>query len=222
MSANDKNPLDGCETLMLDMDGTLLDLAYDNYMWLTLVPQAYAKRHQLPDRLARQALFEVYAQFAGTLDWYCFDHWSDRLDIDILALHREHRARIGYLPGAKAFLEIVAASDIRVLLVTNSHQHALSLKAEETGLDAFFDHLYSSHDIGHAKEEQSFWKAIAAAESFDPHAALFVDDTVSVLKSAKEFGVRNLLHVTHPDTSRPGKSHPGFPGIESVAELARG
>ncbi len=222
MSTYSKDRLERCRTLMLDMDGTLLDLAYDNYLWLTLVPQAYAARHRLPGDEARQQLYSVYKELEGTLDWYCLDHWSERLSIDVMSLHREHREKIDYLPGAKRFLETVAASRIRVLLVTNSHQDTLSLKAEVTGLDVYFDRIYSSHGVGHAKEEQSFWQAIEDAETFDPETTLFVDDNVSVLRSAEIFGLQNLLQVTRPDTGRPEKRDPEYPGIESVAELVPG
>ena len=222
MSANSKNRLEYCWTLMLDMDGTLLDLAYDNYLWLTLVPQVYAQRHRLPDDEARERLYGVYKELEGTLDWYCLDHWSERLSIDVMSLHREHREKIDYLPGAQRFLETVASSHIRVLLVTNSHQDTLSLKAEVTGLDVYFDGIYSSHGIGHAKEDQSFWRAIQDAESFDPETTLFVDDNVAVLRSAETFGLRNLLQVTRPDTGRPERRDPEFHGIESVAQLAPG
>lgn len=29
------------DTVLLDMDGTLLDLAFDNYFWQTLVPETW-------------------------------------------------------------------------------------------------------------------------------------------------------------------------------------
>lgn len=204
---------------MLDMDGTLLDLAYDNFMWLTHVPAVYAERHRLEPDEARERLYDVYRKLEGTLDWYCLDHWSERLEIDVLALHRQQRERIQWLPGALDFLRAVAAGPVRVLLVTNSHQDTLALKAEVTGLERYFDAIYSSHDIGHPKEDQAFWQAIDRNESIDPETTLFVDDNVNVLQSAARFDTGALLHVTRPDTSAPPKRHDKFEGIESLAEI---
>ena len=208
-----------CDTLMLDMDGTLLNLAYDNMMWHTHVPEAYAVERRLPPQEAREQLSALYRQLAGTLDWYCLDHWSERLGIDVLALHRQHRDRITYLPGAEAFLQAVATAPIRVLLVTNSHRDTLAIKARETGLERYFDAVYSSHDVGHPKEEQSFWRGLQDIESFDPGRTLFVDDNVSVLHSAARFGVGALFQVTRSDTGLPAASADEFTGVESVAEL---
>jgi len=36
MNTDPQTALERCETLMLDMDGTILDLAFDNYIWLNL------------------------------------------------------------------------------------------------------------------------------------------------------------------------------------------
>jgi len=211
--------LENCETLMLDMDGTLLDLAYDNYMWLEHIPQEYARRNEMTFDAACTELYAHFTRMQGTLEWYCIDHWSEILDLDILDLHRQQNQKIGYLSGAREFLQTVADYGIRMLLVTNSHQGTLDIKSEVTGVDQFFDHLYTAHDLGYAKEHQSFWHSLQAAESFDPDKTLFVDDTVSVLQSAKTYGIKSLVAVTCPDSRRPAKKVEEFVGVERLADL---
>jgi putative hydrolase of the HAD superfamily len=211
--------LESSDTLMLDMDGTLLDLAFDNYMWLELIPAEYARKFDLTEEHARQHLYATFRRLEGQLSWYCLDHWSEALDMDIAALHREQNGRIGFLPGAKQFLERVAAHDVRVLMVTNSHRHVLDIKSEVTDIVGYFDGVYSAHDLGHAKEDQPFWHALRDIEDFDPQATVFVDDNVAVLRSARDFGVDMLLHVTRPDTRRPAQPHADFAGIEAVGDL---
>lgn len=201
------------------MDGTLLDLAYDNVMWMTRVPAAFAAAMSVSETVAKEQIYAVYRQLEGTLDWYCLDHWSERLGVDVMALHREHRGEIAYLPGAKAFLEFAARSEMRVVLVTNSHSDTLKLKAEETGLGAYFDAIYSSHGIGHPKEEQAFWHAVAESEALDSETTVFVDDNVQVLASAQTYGLRRLLQVTHPDSSQPPKACAGYSPVSGVARL---
>jgi phosphoglycolate phosphatase-like HAD superfamily hydrolase len=141
-----------CETLMLDMDGTVLDLAYDNYVWKELVPEHYAKVTGIDIDDARTRLFAKYHEIQGDIRWYCLDHWSERLGLDVLELHRGVNQRIGYLPGAKSFLEALRERNVRVLLVTNSHPDTLALKDEVTGLAGYFDAIYTSHQFGFAKE----------------------------------------------------------------------
>jgi len=216
---NPKTLLDNADTLMLDMDGTILDLAFDNYVWQELMPELYAKHADIGEDEAREFLYSRYLSMQGTLDWYCLDHWSEQTGLDVLAIHREVNGRIGYLPGARHFLETISKREIRLLLVTNSHRDTLALKTEVTGVADYFDEIYTSHDIGHAKEDQTFWKTLQEAESFDPDNTLFIDDNVSVLRSAHQFGVRMLLTVTRPDTSAPIRNHDEFAGVEGVVDL---
>jgi putative hydrolase of the HAD superfamily len=216
---NPQKALAACDTLMLDMDGTVLDLAFDNYVWKELIPSEFAKLHGMTQDAARTELFGHYRRMQGKLDWYCLDHWSERLGLDILAIHRTVNHRIGFLPGARQFLETVSQQELRLLLVTNSHPDTLALKAEVTGVTRFFDAIYSAHEVGHAKEDQSFWHALKEAEGFDAQRTLFVDDTITVLQSAATFGIGMLVRVTRPDTREAPREVPGFAGVESVAEL---
>lgn len=219
VSFDPKTALSDCETLMLDMDGTILDLAYDNFMWLTHVPERWAEKNGMTVSEARKRLFAKYGEIQGELYWYCLDHWSERLELDVMQLHRDNDERIEYLPGAREFLEAVRESDKKVLLVTNSHPDTLRLKQEITGFSEYFDGIHSAHTYGYAKERQEFWHALQEEEHFDPATTLFVDDTESVLRSAQEYGVGGLITVTWPDTSEPVRDNGKFVGVEGVSEL---
>ncbi len=212
--------LDQCDTLMLDMDGTVLDLAFDNFMWLEHVPERYAALNAMHPDEARSMLYARFREMQGRLEWYCLDHWSELLGLDIAGLHRAQNHRIGYLPGAEGFLSRVREHKLRLLLVTNSHADTLSIKDEVTGITAHFDGVYSSHSFGVPKERQEFWQSLQAAEDFDPGRTLFVDDTAAVLASARDFGVRNLLEIARPDTSRPARRSDEFRAIDALEDLA--
>jgi HAD superfamily hydrolase (TIGR01509 family) len=213
--------LNECETLMLDMDGTVLDLAYDNYVWKELVPEHYAEAKGISIDVARNRLYAKYHAIQGDIQWYCLDHWSERLGLDVLELHRGVNHRIDYLPGAKDFLHAVREHHVRVLLVTNSHPDTLALKDEVTGLAEYFDAIYTSHQFGYAKERQEFWHALQEAEGFRMESTLFVDDNQTVLKSADTYGLEMLVEINHPDTSEPVRENTAYTGVMGVADLLR-
>jgi HAD superfamily hydrolase (TIGR01509 family) len=214
-----KTAMAHCETLMLDMDGTILDLAFDTYVWKELVVGRYASHNGLEYEVARDRLYAKYLSIQGDLQWYCLDHWSARLGFDVLALHHEVHDRIKYLPGAQAFLETVRAADIKVLLVTNSHPDTLKLKQDTLRFSHYFDNIHSSHTYGHAKEDQEFWRLLQEEEGFDPETTVFVDDTVPVLRSAAQYGISMPVVVTYPDTTEPVRENGEFAGVEGVREL---
>ena len=219
MNSDPKTMMSCCETLMLEMDGTVLDLAYDNYVWKELVPERYAEVRGMSVPEARRRLFAKYRAIQGNLEWYCLDHWSERLGLDVLELHRGVNEKIVFLPGAQEFLRRVRGYDVRVLLVTNSHRDTLDLKDEATGLSTFFDEIYSSHDFGHAKERQEFWRVLQEEEDFSLETTLFVDDNHTVLESADTYGLEMLVEIENPDTSEPKVKRSDYAGVSGVADL---
>ncbi|MDP9064806.1 MAG: haloacid dehalogenase, partial [Pseudomonadota bacterium] len=86
------------DTVLLDMDGTLLDLRFDNWFWQEHVPALYAAARGLSQGEALRQLEPKFRARRGTLAWYCIDFWSDELNLDIAALKRAWRHRVGYLP----------------------------------------------------------------------------------------------------------------------------
>lgn len=219
MPASLKNALKDCDTLMLDMDGTLLDLAFDNYLWMHLVPREFARLKSMPEDEAREQLYALMQELKGQLDWYCLDFWSDQLDMDIEALHRDQNHRIGYLPGAEDFLEQVSAMEVRLLLVSNSHGTTLDIKNEVTDVKRFFDEIYLSHDLGHPKEDQPFWESLQERENFDPARTMFLDDNIVVLESARTYGIAHLAAIARPEANQPARDVTGFKSVDRVADI---
>jgi len=207
------------DTVLLDMDGTLLDLRFDNYFWLEVIPERFAQRHALSLGEANAMLGPRFAAKQGTLDWYCTDFWSRELELDVAALKHEVRAHVRYLPGAEAFLTAVRASPLRAILVTNAHQDALRIKAQETGLLQYLDLAVSSHQYGVPKEHPEFWLKLQADLDLDPARTLFVDDSLAVLRAARQHGIGHVIAIAHPDSTLSQRTIEEFVSVARVAEL---
>ncbi len=212
-------PWQAIDTVLLDMDGTLLDLHYDNHFWQVHVPERYAERHGLPATEAHAECFRRYNAKAGTLDWYCVDYWSEALDLDIVALKEELAHLIAIHPDVTEFLSAARAAGKRVVLVTNAHHKSLNLKMRRTGLSIHFDAIHSAHHYGLAKEQPEFWQRLAAVEPFDARRSLLVDDSLPVLRSARQHGIAHLYGVAQPDTRQGRKDNDEFPVLERFADL---
>ena len=206
-------------TVLLDMDGTLLDLHYDNFFWLEHVPTRYAEAHGIEIELARTQLFARFARHSGTLNWYCTDFWSSELALDIIQLKQEILHLIAVRPDVPAFLNAVRSTGRRVVMVTNAHPKSLHLKMRETGLEQHFDALISSHQVGLPKEHPDFWNGLQSLEPFDAQHTLFVDDSLPVLRSAQAYGIAQLLAVCNPDSRQPHKDCGEFVAIRGFAEV---
>jgi putative hydrolase of the HAD superfamily len=210
---------DAIDTVLTDMDGTLLDLAFDTFFWRELVPQRYASLHNLTVPLAQAALAPRFEAKVGTLEWYCLDHWANDLGLDLKRLKHEHREHIRFLPGAPEFLASVRARGKRVVIVTNAHRDTFEVKAEQTGIDRLVDSVVCSHDFSAPKESAVFWQSLAAHEPFDPKRTLLIEDSLTVLAAARDYGIRHMLAIRRPDSQLPPRATPDFVGVEGVFEL---
>ena len=207
-------------TVCLDMDGTVLDLRFDNLFWLEALPRRWGERHGVPAEEAIARLRALFDAKRGTLEWYCVDHWSEELDFDIAALKAELHEHIRYLPGAIAFLDTVRALGKRLLLTTNAHPISLAVKDRHTGLARHFDELVSSHEFGVPKESPEFWRRLAEGHGVDPASTLFVDDSAAVLEAARAAGVHAVYQLLRPDSTQPPRAPlPGVAGIAGLGDL---
>lgn len=206
-------------SVFLDMDGTLLDLNFDNHFWLEHVPLRYAEKHGLSVEQAKQTLYPRFRSIEGTIDWYCVDHWTRELGLDIALLKQEVDHLIAVHPYVTEFLDQVRAAGKRVVLVTNAHQKSLDLKMARTQLGGHFDRVICAHQFRIPKEEAGFWERVHEIESYQPESTLLVDDNLAALRSAKAYGIGHLLAVLKPDTRRPEKEVAEFDAIRHFSDI---
>lgn len=207
------------ETVLLDMDGTLLDLHFDNHFWLDFLPQKLADKENIPFEQARESIHAEYEKVAGTIDWYCLDYWTEKLDIDIVEAKKEIEHLIQMRPDTLPFLDALHASGRKVYLVTNAHPGSLSLKVEKTQLDEHIDTLISTHEFGVTKESQLLWEKLQDRLGFNENNTLFVDDSLGILEAAQTYGIRYNLAVSNPDSKMPARAIDQFPAVEDYRSL---
>ncbi|MEG7359340.1 GMP/IMP nucleotidase [Pseudomonas citronellolis] len=212
----------GIDSVLLDMDGTLLDLHFDNHFWLEHLPQRYAEHHGIDREQADGEQLPLFRDNAGQLNWYCLDFWSRELKLPVRDLKREVAHLIALRPDADTFLAALRGGGKRVALITNAHRDSLSLKLERVELAPWFDRLISSHDYGFPKEDQQFWQALHADFGFEPARSLFIDDSLPILRSARAFGVGHLLAVRQPDSRQGAKDTAEFAAVEDYRTLIEG
>jgi putative hydrolase of the HAD superfamily len=207
------------DTVLLDMDGTLLDLNYDNTLWNSVLPQRYSETHQISLEAAREHLFAHMASRRGELEFYCLDYWAEFTGLDVVALHHELVELIAYRPHAEAFLAHVEIIERRALLVTNAHRDSLAVKDRHSGLASRLHGVVSCHDYGAPKESRKFWEALMAEHPFDPKRTLLIDDNAAVLESAANFGIAHVLTIDQPDSRRDPREDLDYPAVRDFRDL---
>jgi 5'-nucleotidase len=210
------------DTVLFDMDGTLLDLHYDNHVWNTLLPAHYAAAHGLTLADANTRLLDHMREIFGSLDFYCLRYWATHTRLDIMAPHREATHLIHWRPSAREFVRAIRKAGKKTLLVTNAHRDSLAIKNAHCGIVDELDVVVSSHDFGAPKESRGFWDALITHHPFDPARTLFIDDNAHVLDAAVKFGLAHVATIAQPDSDRPARSNLVHPVIDDFARFMPG
>jgi putative hydrolase of the HAD superfamily len=212
-------PLRDIKFVLLDMDGTLLDLYFDEYFWGHLVPEKYAEKHNITFGSAKDYLFNTYRRHEKTLNWCDLDFWSRELHLDIPALTEQIRHLVEVHPHVTDFLKMLRKHRKKVFLVTNAHYKSINIKFKKTQIGKYFDSVLCSFDTGYPKEDMGFWQKAEKRLKFDKEKTLFIDDTEDVLKTAKAFGIRYILFKAVANSKTKPRISENFRIISDFREL---
>lgn len=219
MTRSDPPDWSAIDTVLLDLDGTLLDLAFDTQFWRHTIPLAWAQPRGLSLEQAREQLAPRFRAREGTLDWYSVDFWSRELELDVAALKRAAMHEVRWLAGVPEFLTTLRRNGKRLVLLTNAHPHSLAIKDARTGVSGYLDAMFSSHTFAWPKEDARFWDSIRRSEPFDPARSLFVDDSPAVLAAARAAGIAWVIGLRHPDSQGTVRDHGPWPAVDRITDL---
>ena len=207
------------DTVLLDMDGTLLDKYIDDYFWEEYVPEVFALENGLTPIEARKELLKRYKRVENTLEWTDLDYWSTQLGLDIPELKCKVDHLIKVHPYVIDFLKLMRQKGKTVHLVTNAHSKTLEIKMRKTELGRWFDRIVCSQEVGEAKEQPVFWQKLEEILGFDKQRTMLADDTAKVLQSARSYGLKHLIYVAKPSSRLDIDYSDEFPSIVYFKEL---
>lgn len=210
------------DTVLLDMDGTLIDLRFDNHLWNVVVPERFARREGIDAPRATELLYRDMLSSKASLAFYDLDYWTRQTRLDIDAMHEEFKHLIRFRPGSRDFAAAVRRTNRPVLLATNAHPRSIAVKHRAIGLLADVDACYSAHEFGAPKEDDEYWRVLARrlGTGYDPARTLLVDDNDVVLAAAERAGVGHLLCVAQPDSAGAPRADLPFRAVADFSDIA--
>jgi putative hydrolase of the HAD superfamily len=207
------------DDVLLDMDGTLLDRHFDNFFFEEELPRRYAALHGLQLDESRDRLMAMYRSVEGELDWTDLHYWTQRVGIDVVAMHRELDHMIGFLPGAEAFLTELRRKGKRITVLTNAHRAGVEVKSNRTGLDRQVDRIVDAFEVGYLKMRPEYWPTCQRLVGFTPKRSLYVDDDEGCLIPAQQFGIGHIIHSAKSSSQLPPQHSAAFASIVSFADV---
>jgi putative hydrolase of the HAD superfamily len=207
------------DTVLLDMDGTLLDRHFDDHFWLEHVPKQWAAKNHTSLKFAKEHLYALFRSQENTLNWTDLDYWSDRLKLDVPLLKREVEHLIAVNPYVIEFLLFLKKHTKTVWLVTNAHSKTLDLKMKSTRIGPYFDGIISAHQVGLPKEDNRFWGKLQNFITYSPDRTMLGEDSEANLATAERFGIRYLIYISRYSSKITPRRSENYPTIDYFNRL---
>ena len=184
------------ECLLIDMDGVILDNAYDNDFWQNQIPEVIADSKSIAFDDAKRLAIQIFNYKKNTKDWYDVDYWSNMLDIDIEAQKRSEKSfsRISLYDGVIDTLSVLK-NKTKMILITNAHRKTLNIKLEKYNLTPYFDEMVCAHELNYVKEDIQLWYMLRSKYRLDYEKTLLVEDTINNINVGLSAGISGAIYV---------------------------
>lgn len=214
---------DEIDTVLLDMDGTLIDLHHEDVFWSEMVPKAYAKKHgmELPD--AKKVVFHEYEKKSPrSLMWGDVSRWEKELGLPVRSMRRRIKPLVKLHPHTLRFLRFLKKRNKRVHLVTAADPKDIDIEMAHTKIGEYFDGIYTIIDLGVTKHYPLFWKRLQSKINFDKNRTLLAEDNESILRAAKKFGIKYVVFKSKSSSRKPPRVPKGLFCVHHFDDLLPG
>jgi putative hydrolase of the HAD superfamily len=184
------------ECLLIDMDGVILDNAYDNDFWQNQIPEVIADSKGIVFDDAKRLAIQIFNYKKNTKDWYDVDYWSNMLSIDIEAQKRSEKSfsKISLYDGVIDTLSVLK-NKTKMILITNAHRKTLNIKLEKYNLTSYFDEMVCAHELNYVKEDIQLWYMLRSKYRLDYEKTLLVEDTINNINVGLSAGISGAIYV---------------------------
>ena len=206
--------LNSTTAILSDLDGVILDLAYDKKFWELWLPEQVANQ---TNKSVEETKAEIKAEIdiqRGTLNFYDLNYWDDLLNVDCMQIFKEKTERCSYLGGSYEALQRLSTLKNPKYILTNGDPRIQEYKAETQNFLEFFDSIFYSMHVGYPKESKEFWALARHNLNLDFEDTIFIDDDFKVVTAAAKAGIKQVAWIT------PGKNRILQNRVETFASLA--
>ena len=165
--------------ISFDMDGTLVDSEFTDWVWLHGIPTLYAEKGGLFFEEAKHFVVEEYLKVGeGAIEWYDIKYWFEffKLEQNWKVLMERYIDKINIYPDVNHLLDRLR-DRFRLVLTSNAGKEFIDVEMEATGLRKYFDRIFSAtSDFGEVKKTMGFYQRICQILGARPQEIVHVGD----------------------------------------------
>ena len=165
--------------ISFDMDGTLVDPEYTDWVWLHGIPTLYAEKGGLSFEEAKHFVVEEYLKVGeGGIEWYDIKYWFKffKLEQNWKDLMERYVDKIDIYTDINPLLDRLRGR-FPLVLTSNAGREFIDVEMEATGLRKYFDRIFSAtSDFGEVKKTMGFYQRICQILGARPQEIVHVGD----------------------------------------------
>lgn len=190
---------------IFDLDGTLLDsmgmwsrLAEDFLISMNITPEPNLSQKFKTMTTSQSASYyrEVY-NINGT------DEEIKKMVLSYVADYFSNKVKI--IDGVVPMLEELSAQDIKMCIATATDRSLVNLSLAHTGLNKYFDTIFTCEEVGEGKSSPAIYKAALSSLGLNKNEVIVFEDAPHAIKTAKSDGF--TVASISADSSRLNKKN---------------
>jgi len=169
------------KVISFDLDGTLVDLDFDLYLWFSELPRLYSEQNGVPLAQAKELMRSEYDRIGmQRREWYdiCFWIKHHNLEVDPEKVVKDLSHKITVFPDALPVLKALKKEKRRMVVFSNTPKMFLDIKKKVDGLEGFFERTISVYsDYSQIKSNDGVFARLADELGVEPCEILHVGDS---------------------------------------------
>jgi len=167
------------QIISFDMDGTLVDPEFTDWVWGHGIPTLYAEKLGIPFEEAKIFVVNEYLKVGeGAIEWYDIKYWFQffQLEGNWNVLMKRYADKINIYPDVNHILERLK-DEFLLVLTSNAGREFIDIEMETTGLGRYFDRIFSAtSDFKEVKKTKGFYQRICQILGTKPQEIVHVGD----------------------------------------------
>ncbi len=165
--------------ISFDMDGTLIDPVFTDWVWGHGIPTLYAQKMGLPFEIAKAFVEGEYRKVGdAAIEWYDIKYWFRffRLEESWNGLMERYIDKITVYSDVDHLLERLS-DHFQLVLTSNAGREFIKVEMDATGLGRYFGRIFSAtSDFGEVKKTTGFYSRICEILKAVPEEIVHVGD----------------------------------------------
>jgi len=206
--------------ISFDLTGTLVTEEFVDYFWLELIPQLFAKKHNLSLSEAKRIVYSGYDEIGSQdIRWYMPQYWFERfgLEIDVLNALQMVKNRVVFYPDVEDTLRLLSGK-YEIVISSNLSREFISVVLEAFDFRGFKAIFSCVSDLGLTAKTAEFYKFVSSRLGVPASNILHIgDDPEKDFENPLKAGMRAILVIRDGGKVREST----YPHIRSLSELQR-